>query len=150
MWILVLRLVHFLAMGLWFGASLLSTGDVRRTIKAGGDTTLLNERMKRMTRVVGPSALLTIVSGVLMIFAMGGFAAVRPAIHIGLVLTIVMWVVGGGGMGLKWRQIQKAMEEGKDAAALAPHLKKMSMMAGIFQLLWLVTLLLMIFRNVIL
>ena len=54
--------------------------------------------------------------------------------------------IGTGGIGGTWKKIQKRIDEGADPASLGDLAKRIAMLSGIFHLLWLVTLVLMVFR----
>ena len=68
-------------------------------------------------------------------------------IHIGLTLTLVAIGVGALGLGGTWRRIDAQLKEGASRESVAPLVKRTAMFSGIFQLLWLVILLLMVFRH---
>ena len=61
----------------WFGASFLISKDIRKTLEAGQPhLKLLVERVKSTERLGIPSGLLTILTGIGLIFMSGGFKAV--------------------------------------------------------------------------
>jgi hypothetical protein len=142
-----LRFVHILLMAAWFAPHLFMAGDARRTIEGGGDLGLLRGRLALAGRVGGASGTLTLLTGVALIFLVGGFGAVSPAIHVGLLLGLAMWFVGLLGTGGTARKIDAAIAAGATKEALLPLARRLSMFTGIFHLLWVVTLLLMVFRN---
>ncbi|MBL9039188.1 MAG: hypothetical protein JNG84_11770 [Archangium sp.] len=150
MLILSLRLVHFIFMAMWFGASLFATRDVRTSIAAGPTAFPgLRDRMKRTSiasMISGPMVLLT---GLGLIFAMGGFAAMPKAIHIALGLAIVMSVVGAVGVGGTWDKIDAQLTADATPEKLAPLVRRLAMFGGIFHGLWTAVLVLMVFRYVI-
>jgi hypothetical protein len=136
-----------LFMATWLGAVLFSSGDAKRTLaNPSAHLPLLRDRMARSTRVAGISALGTVLSGFGLIFVLGGFGSVSPGIHVGLVLSIVLMGIGGGFIGRNWKKIEAGLDDGKDAASLAPFAKQMSIGAMIFHTLWFVVLVLMVFR----
>jgi len=145
---LILRLVHILFMATWIGAVFFTSGDVRRSLEAGPEhLSLLQDRVSRNVRIAGPSAILTLLSGFGLIFSLGGMASVPPAIHTAMTLAILAWAVSGFGIGGAWRKIQAGLAEGQDLATLAPLLKRMKISTMVFQTLWLVCLVLMVFRH---
>lgn len=145
---LTLRLVHILFMATWIGSVMFMTGDVRRTVQAGPvHLDLLRDRVRRFARLGGASALITIVTGVALIVNVGGMGAVSPAIHTGLTLGLVAWGVSGGVIGGGWRKLDAGLASGQDAATLAPFLMRMRIGAMVFHSLWLVILILMVFRS---
>ena len=142
-----LRLFHILFMATWFGAMLFAPGDAKRAIAAGPEhLSLLRDRMRRAGRVSSTSAFLTVASGVALIFSMGGMGAVPVPIHIGLLGGIIGWVLTGV-FSYTWKQIDAGIESGTSAQDLAPLAKRLSMIAGMFHLSWLGTLVLMVYRN---
>lgn len=147
---LSLKLVHFVFMGTWFGSSLFSLRDIKSSFAAGpAHIPLLRARMQVVGRLAMLSGALTLLSGVGLIFALGGFAAVPRAIHIGLLTGLVTAIVGGAGVGRTWQAIEQRLDAGADAAAVAPLVKRIGMLSGIFHLLWVVSLVLMVFRGAI-
>ena len=147
MLITTLRLLHIIFMAAWFGSGLFSSGDARRTLSSdNSDLDLLVNRLNRYGVVGGAAGLLTIVTGFGLIFALGGFAVVSPAIHISIVTSFIMWVVGLVLVGGSSRKIAAGVKENKPRQELLGHAKKIAMGTGILHLLWLITLVLMVFR----
>lgn len=148
MLVLTLRFLHIIFMATWFGGSLFAPGDARRTLSnEAADLELLQGRLKRYAVLGAVSALLTIVTGFGLIFALGGFKVVSPAIHIGMLVAFVMWGVGMFVVGGASRKIAAGIAEKKPRAELLGHAKRMAMGTGIFHLLWIVALGLMVFRT---
>ncbi|MBX7100409.1 MAG: hypothetical protein K1X89_22010 [Myxococcaceae bacterium] len=147
---LSLKLVHFVFMGTWFGSSVFALRDIKSALAAGpAHFSLLRGRMLVVGRLAMLSGALTLLSGVGLIFALGGFAAVPKAIHVGLLTGLATAIVGGAGVGRTWQAIDQRLEAGGDAAAVAPLVKRIAMLSGIFHLLWVVSLVLMVFRGAI-
>ncbi len=146
---LSLRLVHLVFMGTWFGSNLLSIRDVKTSFAAGpAHLPGLRDRMMRSGRLATISGGLTLLSGFGLIFMLGGFSSVPRAIHIGLATGIACSIVGAAGVGRTWMLIEKKLDAGAEPSTLEPLLKRLTMLSGIFQLLWLVSLVLMVFRAV--
>jgi hypothetical protein len=102
---LLLRSLHLLFMGLWVAAGMYVAGDVRRTMAAGPEhLPLLRDRVRRASRFTSISGAATLLSGLGLILALGGFAAVPPAIHVGFVATLVLAVLGAKGVGVPGRR----------------------------------------------
>src|SRR5689334_16897165 len=95
---LALRFVHIAAMAAWFAPLLFVAGDARRSIE-GGDLAGLRVRLARGGTVGAVGGTLTILTGVALIFVLGGFAAVPVGIHVGLAVGVVMWLLGAFGVG---------------------------------------------------
>ena len=144
-----LRAVHLIFMGSWFGATLMFPGDLRRSLTDNrADLGLTYERAKRVGTVATVFGWGTFLSGVALIVWLGGMGAVPVPVHIGLTLTLVMIGVGWLGIGRTVTQMGALIADGASREALSPLARRVSMLSGIFQLLWLMNLLLMVFRNV--
>ncbi|MSS72537.1 MAG: hypothetical protein EXS64_13745 [Candidatus Latescibacteria bacterium] len=142
---LILKMIHLLSIATWLGAGLLISGDVRRTIERGKPhTDLLPERVKRSGKIALIAGILTLGTGLGLIFNMGGFANVRPNIHIGFGLVLVMFVLRLGLIGPTWRKMEGSL--GGDLAEARRLAGRFGMLHGIEHLLWLVVLVLMAFR----
>jgi len=144
---LIVRLIHIVFMATWIGSLLFLSGDIRRTLaEPSAHLPLLRARMNRATRIAGASGLMTLVTGVALILLLGGFGAVPPAIHLGLLTSLAMLGVGGGLIGRNARTIEAGLEKGESPASLLPAAEKLALGARIFHSLWLATLALMVFR----
>ena len=91
----VLKIVHIAAASVWIGGSLNAPRDIRRTLPLGqpyvGE---LMPRLGAIARLMNQSALVTLVSGIAIVFAVGGFGRVPHRIHLGLGLTLLAIVAG--------------------------------------------------------
>lgn len=145
---LILKTLHILSAAIWFGVGLPVSGDVRRTIERGRPhTDLLPERVKRSGRIAIIAGVFTLGTGLSLIFNAGGFANVRPNIHAGFGLALLMFAVGVGLTLPAWRRIEAILAaEGGDLAEARRLAGRFAMFHGIEHLLWLVVLVLMVFR----
>lgn len=90
-----LKVLHVLVGSVWLGAGLLAPRDVRDTLRAGPTfVPALMGRLRRTARVMNTSAMLTVLTGVALVLAMGGFGAVPLRINLGLALTAAAYAVG--------------------------------------------------------
>jgi hypothetical protein len=90
-----LKVAHVVVASIWIGAGLLAPRDVRQTLLAGPlHVPALMGRLRTTAQAMNTSALLTVVTGLLLVFAGGGIAAMPLRIHVGLALTIAAYVVG--------------------------------------------------------
>jgi hypothetical protein len=91
----LLKIIHIAAASVWIGGGLSATPDIRRTLPLGpthaGE---LMARLRATASLMNRSALVTVVSGIVVVFAVGGFARVPHRIHLGLLLTMLAIVVG--------------------------------------------------------
>ena len=86
----LVKLLHLLSMAVWFAIGLSVASDVRKTLARGKPhTELLGARVGRTLTIEMIAGLLTIVSGLGLIFLRGGMKGVPPRIHAGLGLAIV-------------------------------------------------------------
>lgn len=118
MHIAIIKLVHLLAMGIWIGAGLTAPIDVRRTLRLGKPhTDALIDRLRLITRILIAAGILTLGTGLALVFLKGGFKAVSPRIHVGLLLSIMVFAVGGTGVMPVLRGIDAAIAAGDEARA---------------------------------
>ena len=153
--LLSVRALHFIFMAIWIGAAMMTPGDVKRSFAAGNpaatELELLRARVRLGSIVAAVGAWGTILSGLGLVFLMGGFAAVPRAIHAALVVAVVMLIVGRVGLGRSWSKISDLLGPDPSAVAherVAPLLRKYRTLSMVLKSLWLVVLLLMVFRNV--
>ena len=84
-----------MAAAVWFGAVLLTPGDVRQTLEMGRPhVDGLKDRLQKSVSISLRAGVLTVITGFGIIFASGGMGAVHFRIHIGMTLAILMLGVG--------------------------------------------------------
>ena len=143
---LILKIFHIAFAAPWFGGTLSTVGDIRRTIALGAPHLgPLHARLRRIGLIARISGLATLLSGVGLIFYFGGFAKVATRFHIALGLTILSAVVGV--VIAKTTDSLIAQGESADQATLQPLAKRIAMFSGIFQLLWFVNLCIMVIAS---
>jgi hypothetical protein len=137
--------VHVLAAASWFGPRLFWARRLRLALETADAAKAVIPAIGRELNVTGGAALLTIVTGLGLIFLHGGFHAVSPRIHAGLGLTLVAFVVG---LVLEVPAIAKirAAAERSALGEATPHVKRVVMGAMIEHTCWLATLVLMVWR----
>ncbi|NUO52741.1 MAG: hypothetical protein HOV80_28180 [Polyangiaceae bacterium] len=141
-----LRLLHFLGMAVWFAGGLGIAGDVRKTIARGKPhTEILVSRVSRALNIGSIAAVVTIGSGLGMVFGLGGFGAVGPRIHAGFGLAILTLAIEIMLLKPASFRLGDALSTG-DGRELRPLAGRIAMLAGITHALKLVTLVLMVFR----
>lgn len=134
----VLKILHILSMAVWFGGALTITSDVRKTLALGKPHTQeLVGRVDRSVVLAMAFGVVTIATGVALIFQVGGFKAVSPRIHASLLLALIALAIEM--MALR-PAIARLTEDGAKPG-------KIAMFAGIGHLLKLVILVLMIIRT---
>ncbi len=91
----LLKIIHVAAASVWIGGGLSAAPDIRRTLPLGpphaGE---LMARLRATASLMNRSALVTVLSGVVLVLVVGGFARVPHRIHVGLLLTMLAIVVG--------------------------------------------------------
>ena len=152
--LLTVRLLHFLFMALWIGVSMSMPGDVKRSFADGVPGKRELELLAGRGRLAGTISTVggvgTLVTGLAMIFMLGGFGKVSIAIHISLLLAIFLAILGGGFIGGTWNKIlAKLGPDGTGATReeIEPMLKRFRIYSMLFKTVWLVILFLMVFRS---
>ncbi len=144
--VLLLRFLHLLAVATWFGGTLTTAGDVRRTLARGAPhTEALAERVGRQLAIGRAAGFLTAATGIGLILAFGGFRAVSPRIHAGLALTLVLVTLESTVLVGVYRGLAEDLAGGRldDARARA---KKFAALTGVSHLLRTIVFALMVFR----
>jgi uncharacterized membrane protein len=143
---LALRAVHLLSMAVWFGGGLTIAGDVRRTIARGKPhTEVLAARVERSLGIGAIAGTFTLLTGLGMVFATGGFGAVSPRIHAGFALALVTFAVELLGLRPAVSRLGQALAAG-EAKDLKSMQARIAMFTGIGHLLKLVILVLMVLK----
>ncbi len=143
-----LLVLHISSAALLLGATTGMLRNLRRTAALGKEAFALavedaGGRAKVMMKA-GPTTLLT---GLGLIFLLGGFAVVPLNIHIALALMLLAQVVSVTVMRPAMGRLLKiAGEPVFDPGAVSAPLKKLAMGQGILHLLWLSMLVLMLVR----
>ena len=93
--ILLLKIVHIAAASIWIGGGLNAPRDIRRTLPLGpphvGE---LMPRLRAIAQLMNVSAGATLLSGLALVLAVGGFGRVPHRIHVGLLLTLIAFAAG--------------------------------------------------------
>ncbi|AUX26828.1 hypothetical protein SOCEGT47_073980 [Sorangium cellulosum] len=144
---LTLRLLHLVFMAGWLAAGLSAPSDIRRTLALGRPhVDALVPRAQRSIKITQGAGYLTVLTGVGLIFAQGGFAFVAPRIHAGFALALVALAIEAVLAEPAWRRIKKEIEGGGDLKEALASARRFSMAFGIGHLLRFVILVLMVFR----
>jgi len=151
MWLYVLlRVFHITVAALWFGAPLGMVGLLRGGLASGPEAFKMScALVGKKGKIAGIAGILTLLSGIAIIFQMGGFGSVPVPIHIAMGLVLVMLGLAFGVLKPLGGKISAYAGSDLDDAARADidgMLKKMAMLTGITHTLWLVILVLMYWR----
>ena len=139
------RLVHILSIAVWFGPKLLVPLEVRRAIGAGpGVLTSAVRGVDLVQKVTITASMVTLASGLGMIFLFGGFGAVPARIHIGFGMTLAIFGVGAFGVDKAWKRIREAATAGRPKADLERLERRLSHLMTVENVLWLAVLVLMV------
>lgn len=143
----LIRLVHILSMAFWLASGLWVAGDMRRTLALGKPhTELMVARIERSKHITIASALLTLASGLGIVFAQGGFSAMPVRIHLGIGLTFCIFTVGAALVEPIWQRIKKIVESDGDASEALRLARRFSLFYGVEHALKLVILFLMVVK----
>ncbi|MEN4478715.1 hypothetical protein [Mycolicibacterium cosmeticum] len=133
--------VHVLAGILFVGPIAVSTSLFPRFAPVAGEAGHGNAdiaaMLYRITRVYGTLALVVPLVGVLLAMAQG------RATEIWIIVAMVLTAAAGGLLAL---QIVPRQREALDAPRAATALRRLGMLAGIFNLLWAIVVILMVVR----
>lgn len=90
-----LKILHIAAASIWIGGGLNAPRDIRRTLTLGPPHPAeLMPRLRAIAGLMNASALATLVTGLALVFAAGGFARVPHRIHVSLALTLLAFAAG--------------------------------------------------------
>lgn len=142
----LLVVLHISFAAVAFGAPLGSPGSVRRARAISRDALLhaANEAMRR-GQMAGISGIGILLTGLGLIFYRGGFAIVPHNFHAALGIGLFLVVFGVAFQRPTGARLIEAATKGDDAG-ITKGQKLLGMGAGITQLMWLVTLVLMFVR----
>ncbi len=144
---LLIRLLHFAGMAVWFGGALTLSSDVRKTLARGKPhTDVLAARVDRSLSIGAVAAIVTMGTGLGMIFAQGGFGAISPRIHAGFALALVAFAVELLALRPAVGKLGQALASGeeKDLKALQGRI---GMLTGVLHSLKLVIMVLMVWKS---
>lgn len=138
--------LHVLASSCWFAPRLFWPRRLRAALASSNEAAKVTvPAISREMNLTTASALLTIATGVALIFMHGGFKAVPKTIHMGLTLTLVAFFAG---LALELPALVKirAAVERSALGEAQPLVKRVVMGAMIEHTCWLATLVLMVWR----
>ena len=138
----LLRFLHVAATATWIGAALWVPGDVRRTLARGAPhTELLASRVDGALKLDLWAGIASILTGVVLMLAIGGHPGTR--IMIGMALALVLLGLVAFGIFPAWRRIKATLAQGGDPGAV----KRLAAFNGVAHTLWLLALATMVFDN---
>jgi hypothetical protein len=145
---LLLVVIHVSAAALLFGAPLGVVRMARSALAKGEESfKFAAQEAARRGKLTFIAALVTLVTGLSLIFMIGGFALAPKNFHTALLLLLLGTVFSVAWMKPNTTRLVQASEQSPlDRAAAEKALGKLGMGSGILQALWLVVLTLMFFR----
>ena len=141
---------HILFAASWWGVPMGLPSRLKRALAVDGPTfRAATEDAGRRGAIASGMGLMTFATGLGMIFSRGGFGSVGPQIHAAMTLVVIMLGLGVAVMKPGTAKLFAMTDDwndskSSDASAL---IKRLSMTAGILQLLWVVTLALMLWNR---
>jgi hypothetical protein len=93
------------------------------------------------------SGLASIATGLTLLFTLGGFGAVPKVIHVSLGLALVLLCSEYALEGRIWKRIVTCIESDEANLDIGRDVRRMSYVAGFHHGLWVVILVLMVFRH---
>jgi len=145
---IALLIVHVSFAAVLFGAPMGLVGNVRRALRAGDEALRIAaiDAMRR-ARMAGISSLVTLLTGIALIFVMGGFGSVATHIHAALGVMILAVAFSAAVMRPNSAKLVAAAQaQPADRTAAESALKKLAMGSGVLHLLWVILLTLMFYK----
>ncbi len=144
---IILRILHLFSMAVWVGSPLNAPGDIRRTLALGyPHAEALIPRIRQSARITMAAGLVTIATGLAVVFALGGFKAVPARIHIGMGLSLLTLLWGALVVDPAWRRIAKTIQARGDLAGAAVLSRRFTVRMGVEHLLRLSVIVLMAWK----
>ncbi len=137
--------LHILAAACWFAPRLFWPKRIRSALASSEAAKVVVPAIAREMNFTTVSALVTIGTGVAIIFMHGGMKAVPKTIHMGLTLALVAFFAGLALSLPALVKIRAAVERGALGEA-QPHVKKLVIGAMIEHTCWLATLVTMVWH----
>lgn len=135
-----LLVLHLLLAATWFGTRLGVGGRLRRGLERGGTAALeAIADAARQQRWALAAGVLTLATGLGLLFLLGGFRGSPPRLHIGLGLTLLALIAE---LALVYPALRRL---GVPAQAAAGR-KRVAVGSGIVHLLWVATLVAMVWK----
>lgn len=145
---LAVLVLHISAAALVFGGATGIVRSLKTNLELGGEAfKLATGGAARQSRIVAMSSIVTLASGLGLIFMAGGFGAVPLNFHIALAIMLGAIVVSSVTVGPSVMKLSGlALAENVDKDASLKLIKRIAMGTGILHLLWLIMLTLMFVR----
>lgn len=145
---LVILVLHISAAAVLLGGGTGLLRHLRRTLEVGGEAfRLATVDGERRGRLMGIASLVTLLTGLILIFLMGGFKVAPLNFHIALGNMLVAVAVSAAVMTPASKKlVELGARPDLDRESASALLKKLQIGQGILHLLWLANLVLMLVR----
>lgn len=143
----IYRVLHIAMVATWFGLVLGLPGSLKRANRRSPEAIqhASREALRRITLSLG-FGVLSLVTGLVVIFHLGGFGVVHRNIHTGLGLVVISLIVVAAVTRPAALKLARLTGEAVEMDRARPLIVRIAVSSGVFQLLWLVTLVLMYLR----
>jgi len=139
----ILLILHVAVAAMAFGVSLAPSASLKRAKALGWDAfRAAAADFKRRDGMAAIAGFLVLVTGLGLIFTYGGFKGLPPEYHAALGIVLIMNLLGAFFTRPTAIKLIDAAER-QDEGGVVSGIKRAAMGAGIMQLLWTVTLVLM-------
>lgn len=144
----ILVILHVMAAMTWFGTTISAPRRLREMVTAERPVArVLAASLKRQTPMIMVAGLTVFITGVALALTWpGGFAGLPRRYHTALGLTILWMLVGAFGEKPHVNRIFAVVEGDGPIDEAHPHVRKVSMFAGIQHLMFTAILVLMLWR----
>lgn len=143
---LALRLVHLMSAAVWFGATLIVAGDVRRSVELGGAAArAMIDRVRRTLVLSSAAGATALASGLGLVFFLGGFRSVPARIHAGFGLSLLALAIEVSVLGAAFRRITDGVTQ-DDSQEARGGTRQFAGLTGVLHLLRAVVFALMVLR----
>lgn len=141
-------IVHVMLAMTWFGSTLSWPRSMRQI--AGCDPECAKAQLQGWQRtgtIAAVAGFLVLLTGIgLALMFPGGFGGLPVRYHIALGITLAWNILGGVGAGPTSMKFAEQVQAGVSGEALKPLVKQASMISGIMHLLFVIVLVLMLWR----
>lgn len=132
---LALRLAHLMSTAVWFGATLTTAGDVRRSLAQGpAEARGMVPRVRLSLQLSSGAGLLALASGLGLLLVLGGFRMVPVRFHVGFGLALAALAVETSLLGAAFGRVARAVSADKADEARAGA-RQVAMVTGVLHLL---------------
>lgn len=138
-----LTIVHIAAAAAWFGHKLLIPGDVHASIRDVEGASRFVARIGRARRHGVVAGVITIGTGVWLVYEVFGFSETPVRIWVGLASALAIFLVAIAIARPAWKRIRSGMENG-DPASAASGVVRFRQSLMLENLLWVLALVTMV------